>query len=220
MFGCTESREIIPVTIITMEVDHSKRAFIPTVFEIAMLTLISILALALVNLLPALRAGQVENYSLYGGYLGDFIENLIAPIENQQTSNIIVIGFWATVGLISYIVVWAVINVIHAYKNDIPPSKAKGFIMPRNSEQKDIWYSSLGRVLIRVLASLGLLYWLYLLLGSIFPFASSNFLLAVTELPRMWPVAVLSSIVLLVISLYVMIILARCIFLRERVFQS
>ena len=201
-----------------MDDKHAKRAFIPTIFEIVVLTFVSLAALIAVNILPALRAGHVEDYSLFSDYTRDFVERLVAPIENQQTSNIIVIMLWLSVGVISYLVVWVIATIIHAYQNDLPPSH--GFILPRGIIQRKVWYSALGRVLVRVLATIGLLYWTYLLLGSIFPFASSSFLEAVTELPQMWPLVILSSVLLTAISLFVTIILLRSIFLRERVFGS
>lgn len=200
-----------------MDVDHSNRAFRPTLVETVSLLFISLMALIFVNLLPALSAERSTEYTEITSYTKDFIERTVAPVENQQTSNIMVLAFWSAVGVALYVIVWLIATVIHGYKNDLPPSKS--FVMPQGMIHQGIWYSAIGRVLVRFLATLGFLYWLYLLLGSIFPFVSSNFLDALTDLPNIWPLVVLSSVILLAISLYVAVILARCIFLRERVFK-
>lgn len=200
------------------DLSRFKRAFLPTRIEAASLLIGSFLFLLIINTFSFFRTIGGENYTLASELIRSYIERLLAPTDNQQGSQILTVVFWMFIGIMAYLIVWIIVSVIQAYNSDVHGSKR--LVLPQGSSSKRIFHEYVLRLAIRILATIMFLYWIYLLLAGFLPYASQTFLKSMTDISLKnllwtgWSVLVLAG------SVFVAVIFARCIVLRERVFGS
>ncbi len=197
---------------------HFRRALLPTLAETIALLSGSLLFLIALNLIPAVRFFNDVNYSMVTDYVRETVEKVLAPTDNQGTSRILTVVLWMVVGMIAYIIVWFVGSMIANYRRDI--TETRGMTLPANFNRDDAWHETILRIIIRVLTSIALLYWIYLLLAAILPYASSLFLANITDFGISSLAALVLSVLILAGSIFVAMIFARCMVLRERVFSG
>lgn len=202
----------------SLESEHVKRAFIPSKTEALGLLGGSFLALLSLNMLKAVRVFGNVDYSQLTLYLQDKIEKLLAPTNNQRASTVLTMVLWMTIGVAMYIIVWTIARWLASYRRDV--AETKGMVLPANFDKNADWHQSVFRIAVRLLSTIAFLYWLYLLLAWILPFASGLFLDSIKALSVDSIAAVIIAVVSLAGSIFVAMVFARCIVLRERVFES
>ncbi len=200
------------------ESDRLKKAFIPSKQEITALLTGSFFVLLILNSFPAIKQINNASYVLITEFIREAIEKIVAPTNNQQGSKILTVVFWMVVGMFVYVIIYVIANIISNYRNDVV--NTGGMILPANSKKEKVWHETILRIIVRVLATVMFFYWLYLLLAGILPNASTMFLNAFTELTVISVLQATSAVVILALSVFVAMLFARCIVLRERVFGS
>jgi len=200
------------------ELERLKRAFIPSKIEILSLSLGSSFVLLVLNLLPAIRQFNGTNYALMTEYIREVMEKLLAPTNNQSSSVVLTIIFWMVVGMFVYIIIWIVGNLISNYRRDI--LNTKNMVLPITYNKNSGWHETFLRMLVRALSTIMFLYWAYLLFAGILPNASAMFLDSFNEFSIRSILQIIGSIIVLSLSVFVATVFARCIFLRERVFND
>ena len=195
-----------------------RRAFLPTPVEVVALTLISFFFLLAVNTFSVFRVIGGKNYDQATELIRTYMERLLAPTNNQQGSQILTVLFCMFIGIIAYFVVWGITGLIKTYGSDVKGSKR--FVMPQGASRTKIFDEFVQRLFLRVLATIMFVYWLYLLLAGILPKISEVFLENITTFSLASVTKVGLSVLALAASIFVAMIFARCIVLRERVFSS
>jgi hypothetical protein len=195
-----------------------RRAFLPTPFEAVTLVVGSFIFLLAINSISFFRSIGEQNYSQVSDFISTYVEKLLAPTNNQQASRILTVFFWMFIGIMAYLAVWVISGLIRAYNSDVHSSRH--WIMPQGSSRSKIFNEFILRLVVRLLATIMFFYWIYLLLVGILPYASYTFLESITHMTINGTVLLVWSVLALAGSVFVAMIFARCIVLRERVFGS
>lgn len=198
---------------------HVRRALLPTLPEILILLIGSFLVLVVLNVLPAVKNNlDGQDYTMFSEFVQSHVERILAPTNNQQGSTVLTIAFWMVVGIISYLLVWIVGSTIAAYRSDVTVSR--NIILPQGASKSKVKHEVFLRMLVRLFATIMFFYWLYLLLASIVPYSSGLFLEHLGDLNIRATAMVAWGTIALAASVFMLMIYARCIVLRERVFTS
>lgn len=203
----------------TQEGQRFRRAILPTLNESLVLLIGSFLFLVAINAIPAFRNNvDGQEYSMFSDFMKSNAERLLAPTNNQQGSTILTIALWMVVGIIAYVVVTIIVSTVRAYRSDVKITR--DLILPQGVSASKSSHEFFLRLLVRLFATIMFLYWLYLIFASILPYTSD---LIINNLGT-WTVSSVSYVLLapivLAASIFMTMIYARCIVLRERVFNS
>ncbi len=202
----------------SQEASHWKRALLPTKVEIYSLLTGCFLILLALNTLPVIRTIDGVNYTLTTEYIRGFVEKILAPTNNQDASKILTVILWMAIGMVMYIFVWVVSSLIANYRKDIPMTH--GMVLPRGYNSGDAWHETILKFVIRILATIFFLYWIYILLAAILPYTSLLFINSLADFSIKSIPTVLVATAMLAGAVYTLFVFARCVILRERVFVS
>lgn len=202
----------------SQEITHWKRALLPTKVEVYSLLIGCFLLLFALNTLPVIRTIDGVNYALTTEYIRGYVEKILAPTNNQQGSQILTVLLWMVIGMVMYILVWVIVSLISNYRKDIPDTK--GMVLPRGYDSGSAWHETILKIIIRLLSTIFLLYWIYLLLAAILPYTSLIFINSLADFSIKSAATVLVATAMLAAAVFAMFVFARCVVLRERVFFS
>lgn len=190
--------------------------FVPTKLELFALITSSLAILVLLNMMSAVKKVNAGDYVQVSEYIKSYVQKFLEPTESRFGATIFTFLFWMVIGILSYMFVWVIVTIYISYKNDRPWDGH--MILPKDFSKSRAGHEVLTRFLIRTLALLSLLFWLYLFFVKLLPSASNMFLESVGEFNLESVFKFFFSILSLAGSMFVVSILARFVMLRTRVF--
>lgn len=193
------------------------RVFLPTPTELISLFILSFLALVLINSFSFLRTVEGQNYTLVIEYIQIRVREALTYVDGILGPTIPLVILWMFIGMIVYLILWFMIGAWRAWREDLPPD-GPGMIVPKEYSHAKGLRRTILRILLRTTVGVLLLVWFFIFFASVLPKINSMFLEGSTELKRAWLCLVASA--LLAGSLFIMAILARCLVMRTRVFES
>ncbi len=190
----------------------------PSAIELVVISTLSVLTLALSNVvffqdlvfLP-------KDFSLKAATL-DSLNNFIVKLVGDSIARSVVVAvFWASIGLLVYIMIWLLLNFSNELGNDLAVTR---YMHPRNVDTNSPWRSYLSRVSFQITALVVFIFYLNVSFGALIPYCGGLFKSALMQWPSL--VALKYAVIGLaseLVVLHVMILLIRTLMLRKRVFH-
>jgi hypothetical protein len=195
-----------------------KRAFLPTAAELLVLGLFSLLFLILINSVTVYKTIDGQSSNMLSDILSRYSRHFGSFVDDHVSATAITFIVWMFIGIGVYTLLWLGAGLLHIYSDE--HVETKGRVLPKNFNAAVVLRESVVRILIRLLAVVCLVSWLYFALSNIVPRLSSVFL---NDIVRITPLTLISAIwtsMALGLTVFVIFVLARCIVLRDRVFNK
>lgn len=157
------------------------------------------------------------DFSLWAIIL-DSINSLLDRFVGEGTARtVVVIVFWALVGLLVYSIIWIISNFSDELGNDLAMTK---YVHPRNVDTTSPLRDFISRTLFRVAVLVLLVLYAVLFWQALLPFCMDQFRQALDAWPTLASFkAALIGIAAQVITLHIFVVFARLLFLKKRIFD-
>lgn len=158
-----------------------------------------------------------SDFSLWTVIL-DSINSLLDRFVGEGTARtVVVIVFWALVGLLVYAVIWVLSNFSDELGNDLALTK---YVHPRNVDTSSPLRDFISRTLFRIAIFVLLVFYAVIFWQALLPFCMDQFRQALGAWPTLESFkAALIGVAVQVITLHVFIVFARLLFLKKRIFD-
>lgn len=182
-----------------------------------MLCLVSALLLIVINSFSYIRTTNDVVYAEATDLIDARFREGLSMLDKYIGATLPSVFFWMFVGMIVYVIGWVSWSVYVVYRDDVP--RTKGMILPRGANKSKLFKESVAHFLIRVISFVLLVYWVSMLITQIIPITSTMFLGDEQRSVAMMIVSTIASILVLALSLFASFALARCVLMRDRVFN-
>ncbi len=200
-----------------IDTKRTNRAFTPSKLELIALPIFSLLFLTGSNAFTYFRTVDDVNYLVVTDYMQARFRSALGTIDELLGPTALTVLFWMVVGLVVYVIAWLIYTTYTAYKNDIPVTR--GMVVPKEYNQSKVLHESIARFLVRLIATILFVVWMYTFFAEILPYASRTYLAAITSFSLSSLGMIVWSVLLLSASVFSFFLLVRCIVLRDRVFS-
>ncbi len=197
---------------------RTQRIYIPTVYEMVSLSIIGAGLLVVIVILSAARDYDVRNYSFFSTTSKNFIDVRLKFLDTPRWATILTFILWMMCGILVYLAIWFVATVFKAYREDSLP--LHGFLTPRSYDRSGEVFTAIARGLIRFVAIVASIVWLFFLLRSMTPYLTHVFAAALSPITFSSVPTIIVAGVLEGASIYVLIVCLRFVFLRKRLIGS
>jgi hypothetical protein len=193
-------------------------AFLPTPYEAVMLTILSVAILGIFTIMPVVRNVNAPVYTFFSEKIGAFITRQLAHLNTPRITTILTFLLWATVGALAYTLMWSIGSLIRSYREDISPFH--GLILPQGYSAKLSVSTRITRIIVRSIATAGLVFWAIFFLAKVLPLSVNQFVTALSQIDLLSIAGIFLAIFYMTGGLFLFIVLTRLIVLKKRVFHS
>ena len=194
------------------------RALLPSKTELIGLPVISLAFLAIINSFGFLRRVGTTDYTLLVEYIQARTKEALSYIDSVIGNTIPTLLFWMFIGIIVYVLLWLAVGTWRTWRSDLPP-EGKGMITPYDYNRNRVLRTSIVHVLVRFLAALALTVWIYMLFAETLPYTSQLFIKGAVDMDLHSIYRCGLAGLMLAGWFFITSVLARCVVLRERVFN-
>lgn len=133
------------------------------------------------------------------------------------TRTVVVVVFWALIGLLVYSLIWVFGSFSDELGNDLALTK---YVHPRNVDTSSPLRLFLYKTLFRLMILIIGIFYLVIFWKALLPFVMNNYRSALAAWPKLGSLrAGLVGMVVQIIGLHAFIVLARLLFLKKRIFD-
>lgn len=197
---------------------HTLHALLPSKAELIVLPILSLVFLALINSFHFLRRVNNTDYTLLVEYVQARTKEALKFIDELIGNTIPTLLFWMFIGIIVYVLLWLAIGAWRTWRSDLPP-EGKDMITPYDYNHAKVLRASIAHVLVRVLAGIALTVWIYMLFAETLPYTSQLFIKGAVDMDLHSIYRCGLAGLMLAGWFFITSVLARCVVLRERVFN-
>lgn len=193
------------------------KAFVPTFFEILALVFVSLAMLLAINFnYFARNLYGATDYQTITQVISTSIRTRLQFLDGSHGGTIVVLLFWMGIGLVVYLTLTVLGRVAQQMKQN--DSKNQEMVYPSLAARQQETRSFSQQRVLRSVAAVFLFMWLFLFLRYLLPQATLSFISGLQNWPTPWQSVL--AVLGLAASLYLIVVLCRCIALRIRVFSS
>ena len=195
---------------------NKKKLYVPTVIEVAVLSVASALALTAFVVLGRISSRYSHYISVVAHWLVVGLHWTIDRLSSQRFAGVTSLAVWMIIGVVIYATLWSAINYLRITHDELNP--VHGMVVPEGYQKSIDSRARLARVILRTIAGFMLVIWLAVVTLVIAPPTFAMFYRGSRSVEHLSTPLLVIPIVVAVVSEFVTIMLMRLIFLRTRIF--